>query len=285
MDALHAGDATLEPQPAVLAQGIVGWIRPGSALSAQADPREWLAGAPPITLRSVAGRETFAWPFVRSDSGDPRQPVIVKRTRGDAGRVRAAGRREFENLDSLARDGFRVPRALAWCEERGGRLPSLRGRLSCVVMERIPHTATLRDELALAERGEQHRLALALLDVVVRLHERGWYHRDLYLQHVVLPEGPAAAEPDLVLLDVARARRERSPRMRWFVKDLAALLHSTPRAVGTRARLRFLAAYLDRRRVDARAERRRWLSHIIAKQRRMAAHEPRQGEDRPWRDL
>jgi len=114
---------------------------------------------------------------------------------------------------------------------------------------------------------------------VLRLHEKGWYHRDLYLQHFVL------RGQELVLLDVGRARRKRAVRERWFEKDLAALLHSTPRVVGARERLRFLVRYLDARGIEARLQRRVWLARIVRRAGRMAAHVPRHGETRPWEDL
>ncbi len=257
-------------ETAELSPGLFGWIRPGSMRIDAANPREWLDAEPPRYMRRVAGRETFAWPAETGLSA----PYVVKRTL-----ARGAGAREFRVLDALARDGFAVPRALAWCEERA----FLRSGRSCVVMERIPHASTLRERLAVSDPAERRRWSDALLDLVVRLHERGWYHRDLYLQHVVVREDHG--EPaELVLLDVGRARHEVAPRTRWFVKDLAALLHSTPRAVGARERLCFLAAYLDRRGITRRSDRRRWLARIDSKERKMAAHTPKAGEDAPWQD-
>jgi RIO-like serine/threonine protein kinase len=257
-------------ETAELSPGLFGWIRPGSMRIDAASPREWLDAEPPHYLRRVDGRETFAWPAGAASTA----PYIVKRTA-----ARGSGAREFQVLDALARDGFAVPRALAWCEERA----FWRARRSCVVMELIPHASTLRERLAAADPAERRRWSGQLLELVVRLHERGWYHRDLYLQHVVVRED--YGEPaQLVLLDVGRARHELAPRTRWFVKDLAALLHSTPRVVGVRERLRFLAAYLDRRGITRRRDRRRWLARIESKERKMAAHTPRAGEDAPWQD-
>lgn len=255
-------------ESAELSPGLIGWIRPGSSLE-PAHAREWLESTPAAYLRRMPGRDTFAWPHATATA-----PYVVKRARG-----RESAAREFEVLEALARDGIAVPGAIAWCEELGGRMRWLGSRRSCVVMERIAHVWTLRQKLAVADGAEMRRLGRALLELVVRLHERGWYHRDLYLHHVVLRENG-----ELVLLDVARARHEAQPRERWFLKDLAALLHSTPRAVGEHARLRFAAAYFDRRDIGTRGERRRWLARIAAKERRMSAHTPRRGEDHPWQD-
>ena len=228
-----------------------------------------LSAEPAAWLRRVAGRETFAWTLATG------REVVVKRARELRRPWRAsAGEREHANLRGLASDGVPVPRALGWREDRDGKLT----RRSLVVMERIEHDETLRERLFRAGAAERRALARELLALVVALHAAGWYHRDLYLQHVVV------SRRGLVLLDVGRARRESAPARRWLVKDLAALLHSTPRSVTGRERLRFLAGWLDARGVRSRAERRSWLGGVLAKQRRIAAHAPRAGETRPWTD-
>lgn len=238
---------------------------------------------PDGTWRHVHGRETFPWPG--------REHLVVKRYEGGEARdwwyerlrdgelPRSPGRREAENLHSLTADGIPVPRVLAWVEEDAARRhPGLAGRTgrSALVMERIPHEASLRLALTRAPADERVRLGGALLDLVSRLHGRGWYHRDLYLEHVV-----QRADGELCLLDLGRARREESPRERWFIKDLAALYISTPGSVPPRARLRFLASWLARRKLVTpglrrrRSELRRWSRVIEAKGRRMARHAPR----------
>lgn len=215
-------------------------------------------------LRAVPGRETFSWPagaaptlVVKRHRGDLARDRWYDRLRGRAGR--SPGRREYENLVGLAADGLPVPRALGWAEGADGS--------SLVVMARVPHRENLRERLLAGE--DVGPWLERLVPLVVRLHERGWYHRDLYLQHWIEgPDGP-------VLLDVGRARQEERPRRRWFLKDLAALLHSAPDRVGPRARLRFLAAYLDQRGVTDRATRRRWARDVLSRAARMAAHRPR----------
>jgi tRNA A-37 threonylcarbamoyl transferase component Bud32 len=245
---------------------------PAAALASlfEARPTTW--------LRRMPGRETFPWP-------DADGRAVAKRYLGDEpaeawaalvrpGFPRSPGRREGENLLALAADGLPVPRAWAWWEEpnpAGG--PIHRFARSAVLMERVVHRASLRD-LGREQPLEAVRAWLQpLAQLVARLHGLGWYHRDLYLQHIVLAEGEGEA-PRLVLLDVGRARRERSPRKRWFVKDLAALLHSTPPGIDRSARLRFLAHYA-RERGLGRAERRSLARAVRLKAHRMAAHAPR----------
>lgn len=241
------------------------------------------------TLRSVGGRETF----VTHDSRG--NPVVVKR---DAGGLRAerlrerlvelwagidprsSGRREYENLRALARAGIPVPDALGWEDAEPTSIVAVPA--SAVVLEWVEHTETLRGRLGRADAPERRRWGERLVELVARMHAAGFYHRDLYLQHWILPA--VSARGELVLLDVGRTRRALpAPRRRWLVKDLAALLHSTPDAVGPRERLRFLVTWLDRlgtpSGASARGVRRAWARQVLAKQRRMAAHTPRGGED------
>jgi hypothetical protein len=251
-----------EPLPAI------GARRAGNAL-------EWLgallACEPRTWLRRMPGRESFVWPGPIAD-----EPLVVKRFDGRlaflakllALDARTEGRREFDNLGALAALGLAVPRPVAWLEERRSLFGPLRPR-SLVVMEAVEHRATLRDVAERDPRAAVERFLGPLARTVARLHAAGWYHRDLYLQHWIV------AERGLVLLDVGRCRRESSPRERWFVKDVAALLHSTPNGVGARSRLRFLARYLDLRGVEGRAARRRFARDVLVKAARIAAHEPR----------
>lgn len=259
-DSGHGRHATLESRAA--------------PMHAELDPRPFLDHVPDAWLRRTQGRESFATgPLPGHAAG-----VIVKRTTGgprgerwfDRLRVRrgaSPGRVEYDNLVALADDGVPVPRAISWCDERAR--PG--ARRSLVVMERVVHRETLRDHLARASEPERRVALERLLAIVVNLHRHGWYHRDLYVQHVLV----RAFDGAYVLIDVARARRARSPRARWFVKDLAAILHSLPESVGDRAGLRFVTAWLDAMGVRSRGARRRWVAAIARKRARMAAHVPR----------
>ena len=229
----------------------------------------FLAAEPAEYLRRVPRREAFL------SGGASGEPLVIKREFEPlALGLRSPGAIEYENLRSLAAAGIPVPRALGWSERREGALGL--ARRSLVAMERIEHRETLRERLFRASAPERRELAGRLLALVVRLHGAGWYHRDLYLQHFVL------RGEELVLLDVGRARQGRAVRERWFVKDLAALQHSTPRTVGPRERLRFLRGYCEQRGI---ADRRAWRRAILRRAARMAAHVPRHGEERPWEDL
>jgi hypothetical protein len=280
------GGAPPSPPERVDPGGVRVWTDPapgGFGDGATVEGRELLerifALAPTATLRDMPGRQTFGWP--------DRPGLVVKRFRGGEprdwwyerfrGAPRSPGRREGENLLALAADGLPVPRAMAWVEEpASARLPrGARGGRSAVVMELVEHEQSLRAALDDDDAERRAELGEALLALVTRLHRAGWYHRDLYLQHVVL-----RADGQLCLLDVGRARRESSPSRRWLVKDLAALLHSTPRAVNQAERLGFLRDWLAASPRAEVKELRWWVRAILAKRRRLAAHTPRHVDPR-----
>jgi len=225
-------------------------------------------------IRRLPGRETFLWPetdprlVVKRTLREPRREELVARLHGDP---RSAGEREFRNLAGLAADGIPVPRPLGWVAEHGAS-----GWRSLVVMEYVPHAETLEERLGGCPPDERQRWREVLVRHVIRLHAAGWYHRDLYLCHWILPAAEDGRE--LVLLDVGRARKRRRPRRRWFVKDLGALLHSTPAAVPSSDRVRFAIHYLDARDVHDADERRAWLRDVERRRRQIAAHVPRHGE-------
>lgn len=257
------GLSTHSPRNPGLPDGLAGALRLDSRASLEL-LRDIFEARPRATLRELAGRATFRWP------GDER--VVVKRYAAREwrdllhdllrGRARSTARREADNLRELAQHGLAVPRVLGYVDE--GAL----GVRSAVWMEFVESDGSLAQVL---ERDPQRARALGaeLAGHVARLHAQGWYHRDLYLAHWLV------ARQGLVLVDVGRARREQSPRTRWFVKDLAALLHSTPSAVPPAARLRFLALYLDARGVTSHDERRSFARAVLAKAARIAAHAPR----------
>jgi tRNA A-37 threonylcarbamoyl transferase component Bud32 len=246
--------------------------RPSEMLAALFEAR------PATCLRRMPDRETFAWPGADG-------PLVAKRFVGDPESStwsalawwvprRSPARREAENLLALEAVGLAVPRAVAWWEEpnpAGGARHAF-GR-SAVLMQRVRHEANLRELAEQAPREAAREWLLPLADLVARLHASGWYHRDLYLHHFVV-SGERGKELQLVLLDLGRARKERNPRRRWFVKDLAALQMSAPSSVSGRTRLRFVSAYA-RARGLVRSEARSLARAADAKARRMALHAPK----------
>ncbi len=247
------------------------------------DLARMLAGLVPAEFaRRVPGRESFAWPG--------RPELFVKRLRGgDArdfwferlhrGPNRSPARREAENLAALAADGFDVPRPLLWLEARGAeRHPHWGGRdrVSVLVMETIAHRTTLRAALESASPALTARTLERLAELVARFHRAGWYHRDLYLEHLVLAEGEDPGTARFVLLDAGRARRQALPRTRWLVKDLAAIRSSLGERVGTDERFAaFLVRWLELAGRGAPERSATWLRRVDHKARALRDHAPR----------
>jgi tRNA A-37 threonylcarbamoyl transferase component Bud32 len=273
-----------EPGSGARRGAVRAWFAPGFEPASGPDPGAFLDAVFALTprrwLRRIPGRETFRHTteegtvqVVKRTVGGEARDYWYDRLRRTGRTPRSPARREAENLVELAADGVRVPRVLAWAEEaRAARHPRRGGR-SALVMEHVAHASSLRDRLALCARGERSRLTAALLELVARLHARGWIHRDLYLQHVVVAD--EAGAPELTLLDVGRARRLATPRTRWLVKDLAALHSSLPPEVPRTEALRFLRGWLDRRGGAERAVERRWIRGVLRKAHALARHRPR----------
>jgi hypothetical protein len=262
------------------AEGQLAPAAPAQGLHGLQDLEALSAAEPSVFLRRLPTRETFQWPQAAPT-------WVIKRYRGDSmtdrwfdrriGRGgRCAARREFDNLLQLQARGLRVPEPLGWWS---------RGEHSLLVMEYVPHGGTLRDGLTDSPAGWKVWRS-PLLELVLGLHGIGrdslaGFHRDFYLQHLLITGSPGV----LCLIDVGRVRLMRDVRRRWFVKDLAALAHSAPDSLGELARLAWLGRYLDGLLggLDRAASRQRllaWARAIHRRQTRMEKHRPRHGESR-----
>lgn len=155
---------------------------------------------------------------------------------------------EEHNASLLAEAGIRAARPIGFGEEMCGPWE----RRSFLLLDEVPGLSLERwAPQAAAHSGRQRR---ACVDVLARFiagfHAAGFVHRDLYLSHVFItrppePDSPAVDRPEFALIDLQRVFRPRWRRLRWVVKDLAALDYSTPHACVSRlGRLRFLARYV-----------------------------------------
>jgi len=237
----------------------------------------WLAGAteqvlralltdpPAAPLRTLPGRTSFVW------SGPEGARYVVKRLwararrlPGPFGRVVVCQvQREHAALAALTALGAPVPRPVGWVAAELGR-----GLVAAVVMELVPHAESLRQRLARVP-ADGVALAPELAALVARLHGAGWYHQDLYLEHVVIERGSGR----LVLLDLARARRQGWPvRHRWFQKDLGALASTA--GVDEAARCLFFERYAAALGLSPR-QRALWARAALARAARIQRHVPR----------
>ena len=110
-------------------------------------------------------------------------------------------------------------------------------------------------------------------------HGAGFFHKDFYLGHILLRE--EGGEFALFLIDLQRTDRHPRPRRRWFVKDLAQMLYTTPSPPIQRTDLvRFFRLYRGVPRLGR--DDRRFIGAIVAKHRRMVRRVERKGPIRDW---
>jgi tRNA A-37 threonylcarbamoyl transferase component Bud32 len=141
--------------------------------------------------------------------------------------------REGRMLRQVERAGIGCPRALAWGEADG--------RAFLLVREE-PDAADLRDYLR-SYPNERPKIAAALAQAVARIHEAGFFHRDLSSKHILIEQHEDGHR--FCFLDWQRARRQTRVSWRQRLLDLA-MLDATLAAdcASPRERLLFWNAYL-----------------------------------------
>ncbi len=188
-------------------------------------------GAGAERLRTLPDRENWRMEL----SG---RVFFVKRHRKVGGMKETPAAAEWGAIDLFRRSGIRAMRRFAlgedvdrgstiWVERAAGRpLDDL------LRLEKIPDP--LRRELVLE--------AAAILG---RMRRFEIHHRDMYCCHLIADRHAPAGER-LTVIDLQRVRQRSGLRERWYVKDVAQLLHSAPRPLVTRADLaRFLRRYFN----------------------------------------
>jgi Lipopolysaccharide kinase (Kdo/WaaP) family len=210
-------------------------------------------------LHSKQGRSIARWTIRR----DARQlTVFVKRHYRHAvwrswlaclwplGGWSDAGR-EWQQLQIARRLGLAVPRALAMAEWTGAELKS------ALVVEELSGMIALHEAISLAARSmspERFRrwkrgLIAEMVRMVRLLHDRNYFHRDLYLCHFFVASEDLKRTPSnwsgrVVLIDFHRLSRRRVLSFLARVKDLAQLLYSARvEGVSPRDALQFWRSY------------------------------------------
>ena len=219
--------------------------------------------------------------FVKSHHAPPR-PAWWRRVLGLPCPPPAA--HEWSHLVALERLGIGTMTPVALAEEPGRGV----GRRSALVTAAIEDAERVEDYLPRrfggrdppAEvRARKRRLIADLAGMARRFHEAGFFHKDFYLGHFLVRE--AGAGFDLYLIDLQRAERRERPRSRWYVKDLAQMLYTTPRPPVSRADvLRFYRLYRGVERLGP-ADR-RLAARVLAKHRRLVRRVERKGPIRDW---
>lgn len=186
---------------------------------------------------------------------------------------------------------FQEMRRLFWAKEQGLPVPDVvvagefigpRGRLQSVLAveeltgmlglhQAIPRAARQLD--ALTFRSWKRGLAAEMARLARFLHDRSYFHKDLYLCHFYVPQAdicltPACWQGRLHMIDFHRLARHRWTSLIWQIKDLGQLLFSSfVEGVDARDRLRFWRHYLGGARGApfltwcVRLKGRRYLSH------------------------
>jgi heptose I phosphotransferase len=164
---------------------------------------------------------------------------------------------EWHHLGWAQRRGLPVPAGVAAAEYIGpwGRLQSvlaieeLSGMLA--LHEAIPAAAEAL--AATAFRAWKRGLVAELARLTRALHDRRYFHKDLYLCHFFVHREDICRLPTwrgrVHLIDLHRLRRHRWTWRWWQAKDLGQLLYASELAgVDARDRLRFWRAYKGKQR-------------------------------------
>jgi heptose I phosphotransferase len=192
------------------------------------------------------------------------------------------GLEEWHNITRARELGLPVGEAVA-----AGEIVGPHGRLqSFLAVEELAGMAPLHEAIPAAARtlspGAFRRWKAGLVDEMIRLvralHDRRYFHKDLYLCHFYIPVADTTRAPDrsawrgrIHVIDFHRLGRHPVTCRFWQVKDLAQLLYSSEvEGVDDRDRLRFWRAYLGGHR---RTIVHRWLGWAIRlKWRRYRRH-------------
>jgi len=234
-------------------------------------------------LRTLRDRENW---HLRLDDAHPRRGGMYlkkhyartwsswlrARLRARPGRTPA--RVEAGNVGSLTAEGIRVMRLVAYGEKlhADGLLESfvlteeLAGydELHEFIRKRFPPRDLYR---TLRRNRDLDGLIRRVAEVVRRLHQAGYNHRDLYCCHFFVKE-PQPGWFEIRLIDLQRVQHRRWFRRRWLVKDLAQLAWSAPRdRIKCTHRLAFMRHYLGVKRL--RAADKRLIREVLAKQQVM----------------
>jgi heptose I phosphotransferase len=160
---------------------------------------------------------------------------------------------EWHHLQWAKASGMPVPTAVAAGEYIGpwGRLESF------LAVEELTDMLPLHEAVPLAAkhldaktfRAWKRTLGAEVARLTRALHERRYFHKDLYLCHFYIPRQWTLEIPHwqghVHLIDLHRLRRHSFTWWFWQMKDLAQLLYSSELpGIDARDRLRFWRTYL-----------------------------------------
>ena len=124
--------------------------------------------------------------------------------------------REWRKIRLLRQHGFLTATPIAVGQQ---------GHASFLLQQEIPGGKPADEYLQTLTMPRRRRLLPQLGALARRLRDAGFVHKDLYLKHIFVVE--RGDEWDLYLIDLQRVLGPRRHRERWYLKDAAALAHST----------------------------------------------------------
>ncbi len=176
--------------------------------------------------------------------------------------------REFRHLQWAQSQGLPVPRVVAAGEYLGafGRLQSV------LAIEELTGMLPLHQAIPMAGRqlpaphfrAWKSGLARELARLTRFLHERRYFHKDLYLCHFYVPALDTQVMPQwrgrVHMIDFHRLGHHPLTHTWWRMKDLGQLLYSSfTTGVDVRDRLRFWRHYLE----PSRRRGAPWLTRLV----------------------
>ena len=184
---------------------------------------------------------------------------------------------EWDAISMMRKTGFDVPDPVAFGEEINILGCPRRSFIITreVVGKQLDHLLEpgFPNPKELPERQARNQVLRDVAGMVRRFHSTGFYHKDLYLCHLIVTQDERWGRP--FFIDLERVDRDFPPRRRWLVKDLAALYYSAPSTVTKADCLRFLLMYMSKTRVDAHTKR--CVRDIVHKAHKIASHVPKFG--------
>lgn len=165
---------------------------------------------------------------------------------------KSKARREFNNLNLLRAAGLDAPAGIAFGEERRAGFVVRSFLISEGVADPQPLDLLLRDWLPQQPAVEQRRwraeLIHRLADYTRRLHAQRFVHHDYFWRNIILT---GTSLEHFALIDAHKGRVWSAwAEQRNRAKDLATLDAPAPAFFRRTERLRFLLAYLGKKRLD-----------------------------------
>jgi hypothetical protein len=161
--------------------------------------------------------------------------------------IPARAKREFMNLEGLARLHLPVPEAVAWGQTR--RL----GFVTCsfLITRAIENAVDLRDladtgkaPFPLPSRRERLDLIRTFARRLRRCHDEGWFIHTLFFKNLLLARGAAGYEIHVIDVPFARIWRNRLRPEAGRRRDFACLEKGAVGFISRTERMRFVRAYM-----------------------------------------